>query len=59
MHGAARRQRIVSCLTLAAQCDGSEITTIEGLADDGEPHPVQDAFVRHDALQCGYCTPGR
>ncbi|MEV4620416.1 (2Fe-2S)-binding protein [Asanoa sp. NPDC049573] len=48
-------KRIVSCLTLAAQCDGSEITTIEGLADD----PVQEAFVRHDALQCGYCTAGQ
>ncbi|MEV4532764.1 (2Fe-2S)-binding protein [Asanoa sp. NPDC049518] len=52
-------KRIVSCLTLAAQCDGSEITTIEGIAEDGHPHPVQDAFVRHDALQCGYCTSGQ
>jgi xanthine dehydrogenase YagT iron-sulfur-binding subunit len=52
-------KRIVSCLTLAAQCDGSEITTIEGLAEDGEPHPMQEAFVRHDALQCGYCTAGQ
>ncbi|GIF77696.1 (2Fe-2S)-binding protein [Asanoa siamensis] len=52
-------KRIVSCLTLAAQCDGSEITTIEGLAEDGVPHPVQDAFVKHDAMQCGYCTAGQ
>ena len=52
-------KRIVSCLTLAAQCDGSEITTIEGLAQDGLPHPLQEAFVRHDAMQCGYCTAGQ
>ena len=49
----------MSCLTLAAQCDGREVTTIEGLARDGELHPVQAAFVRHDAFQCGYCTPGQ
>jgi xanthine dehydrogenase YagT iron-sulfur-binding subunit len=52
-------KRVVSCLTLAAQCDGREITTIEGLADDGRLHPLQEAFVRHDAFQCGYCTPGQ
>jgi xanthine dehydrogenase YagT iron-sulfur-binding subunit len=52
-------QRVVSCLMLAAQCDGREVTTIEGLAQDGELHPVQAAFVRHDGFQCGYCTPGQ
>jgi xanthine dehydrogenase YagT iron-sulfur-binding subunit len=52
-------KRVVSCLTLAAQCDGREVTTIEGLAQDGELHPVQAAFVRHDGFQCGYCTPGQ
>ena len=52
-------KRVVSCLTLAAQCEGREVTTIEGLARDGELHPVQAAFVRHDAFQCGYCTPGQ
>src|SRR6202045_3318925 len=51
-------KRVVSCLMLAAQCDGREVTTIEGLARDGELHPVQAAFVRHDGFQCGYCTPG-
>ena len=44
---------------LAAQCDGREVTTIEGLARDGELHPIQAAFVHHDAFQCGYCTPGQ
>jgi xanthine dehydrogenase YagT iron-sulfur-binding subunit len=53
------RKRVVSCLMLAAQCDGREITTIESLADDGRLHPVQEAFLRHDAFQCGYCTPGQ
>ena len=52
-------KRVLSCLTLAVQCDGREVTTIEGLGGDGELHPVQEAFVRHDALQCGYCTPGQ
>jgi xanthine dehydrogenase YagT iron-sulfur-binding subunit len=52
-------RRVLSCLTLAAQCDGREITTIEGLASDGRLHPVQEAFVRHDAFQCGYCTSGQ
>jgi aerobic-type carbon monoxide dehydrogenase small subunit (CoxS/CutS family) len=48
-----------SCLTLAAACAGREITTIEGLAHDGTLHPVQQAFIDHDALQCGFCTPGQ
>jgi xanthine dehydrogenase YagT iron-sulfur-binding subunit len=52
-------RRVVSCLMLAAQCEGREVTTIEGLARDGELHPVQAAFVRHDGFQCGYCTPGQ
>jgi xanthine dehydrogenase YagT iron-sulfur-binding subunit len=52
-------RRVVSCLMLAAQCDGRDVTTIEGLASDGIPHPVQEAFVRHDGFQCGYCTPGQ
>ena len=52
-------KRVLSCLLLAAQCDGHEVTTIEGLAADGRLHPVQEAFVRHDGLQCGYCTPGQ
>lgn len=52
-------KRVVSCLMLAAQCDGRMITTIEGLASEGELHPVQQAFIRHDAFQCGYCTPGQ
>jgi carbon-monoxide dehydrogenase small subunit len=43
---------------LAAQADGRDITTIEGMATDGELHPLQDAFHRHHGLQCGYCTPG-
>jgi xanthine dehydrogenase YagT iron-sulfur-binding subunit len=52
-------KRVLSCLTLAAQCDGTEVVTIEGLASNGVRHPVQDAFIRHDAFQCGYCTPGQ
>jgi xanthine dehydrogenase YagT iron-sulfur-binding subunit len=50
-------KRVLSCLTLAAQCEGREVTTIEGLAPDGRLHPVQEAFIRHDGFQCGYCTP--
>jgi xanthine dehydrogenase YagT iron-sulfur-binding subunit len=52
-------KRVVSCLMLAAQCDGREVTTVEGLSQDGELHPVQAAFIRHDAFQCGYCTSGQ
>ena len=52
-------RRIVSCLTLAAMHDGAEIKTIEGLETDGELHPLQSAFVEHDGLQCGFCTPGQ
>ncbi|TMR24044.1 (2Fe-2S)-binding protein [Nonomuraea turkmeniaca] len=52
-------KRILSCLTLAAQCEGREIITIEGLGVDGVLHPMQEAFVRHDAFQCGYCTSGQ
>jgi xanthine dehydrogenase YagT iron-sulfur-binding subunit len=52
-------KRVVSCLMLAAQADGREVTTIEGLSQDGRLHPVQAAFVRHDAFQCGYCTSGQ
>jgi len=47
-----------SCLVLALQADGRTVTTIEGLAADGELHPVQRAFLEHNALQCGFCTPG-
>jgi xanthine dehydrogenase YagT iron-sulfur-binding subunit len=53
------RKRVLSCLVLAAQCDGRDVTTIEGLAKDQELHPVQRAFIRHDGFQCGYCTPGQ
>ena len=52
-------KRVLSCLTLAAQCEGRDVTTIEGLADGEARHPVQEAFIRHDAFQCGYCTPGQ
>ena len=48
-----------SCITLAAAVQGSEITTIEGLADSGELHPVQQAFIDHGGFQCGICTPGQ
>jgi carbon-monoxide dehydrogenase small subunit len=49
---------VKSCTQLAVQADGASITTIEGLADDGEMHPLQDAFWQEHGLQCGYCTPG-
>ena len=52
-------ERVLSCLTLAARCEGKRVTTIEGLADGDTLHPVQAAFVAHDGLQCGYCTPGQ
>lgn len=52
-------ERINSCFALAVQYEGREITTIEGLAHDGELHPLQAAFVAHDGFQCGYCTPGQ
>jgi xanthine dehydrogenase YagT iron-sulfur-binding subunit len=52
-------RRIVSCLTLAVMKDGATVTTIEGLAANGVLHPLQQAFVDHDAFQCGYCTPGQ
>jgi xanthine dehydrogenase YagT iron-sulfur-binding subunit len=52
-------RRIASCLTLAVMKDGAKVTTIEGLAKDGALHPVQQAFIDHDAFQCGYCTPGQ
>lgn len=51
--------RILSCLTLAVMKDGSDITTIEGIAENGQLHPLQKAFIEHDAFQCGYCTPGQ
>jgi xanthine dehydrogenase YagT iron-sulfur-binding subunit len=51
--------RIKACLALAALYEGRDILTIEGLAADGTLHPLQEAFVEHDALQCGYCTPGQ
>jgi xanthine dehydrogenase YagT iron-sulfur-binding subunit len=52
-------RRINSCLTLAVIHDGRTVTTIEGLATDGALHPLQQAFIDHDAFQCGYCTPGQ
>jgi xanthine dehydrogenase YagT iron-sulfur-binding subunit len=52
-------KRVKSCLSLAALVEGREITTIEGLAEGGELHPLQTAFIEHDAFQCGYCTSGQ
>ena len=52
-------KRINACLTLAVMHDGHEITTVEGLAEGGTLHPLQQAFIDHDAFQCGYCTPGQ
>ena len=51
-------ESVKSCTVLAVQADGSEVTTIEGLASNGKLHPVQQAFHEHHALQCGFCTPG-
>jgi xanthine dehydrogenase YagT iron-sulfur-binding subunit len=52
-------RRVLACLTLAVVCEGRAVTTIEGLADGEELHPMQRAFIEHDAFQCGYCTPGQ
>lgn len=52
-------RRIYSCLTLAVMKDGAQVTTIEGLAQGSTLHPLQQAFMKHDAFQCGYCTPGQ
>jgi xanthine dehydrogenase YagT iron-sulfur-binding subunit len=52
-------RRVLSCLTLAATVQGRPVTTIEGLANGEALHPMQAAFIKHDALQCGYCTPGQ
>ena len=52
-------RRVASCLTLATKAEGREVTTIEGLSDGEVLHPMQQAFIDHDALQCGYCTPGQ
>ncbi|GII90718.1 (2Fe-2S)-binding protein [Sinosporangium siamense] len=52
-------RRILSCLTLAAQCEDRAVTTVEGLSDGAVLQPMQEAFIRHDAFQCGYCTSGQ
>ena len=52
-------RRAVSCLALAVAQDGTDVTTVEGLAADGALHPLQAAFIERDAFQCGYCTPGQ
>lgn len=52
-------KRVNACLTLAVMCDGAELTTVEGLATGDELHPMQQSFIKHDAFQCGYCTPGQ
>src|SRR6187551_2583422 len=52
-------KRVLSCLSLAVMQDGKKITTIEGLAKGEELHPMQEAFIKHDGFQCGYCTPGQ
>jgi len=52
-------RRVNSCLTLAATCQQAKVTTVEGLAEGDKLHPVQAAFIKHDAFQCGYCTPGQ
>lgn len=57
VHVAGRR--VLSCLTLAITCEGREVSTVEGLAEYEELHPMQRAFITHDAFQCGFCTPGQ
>lgn len=52
-------ERVLSCLALAVQYDGRQVTTVEGLGAPGDLHPLQAAFVEHDGFQCGYCTPGQ
>jgi xanthine dehydrogenase YagT iron-sulfur-binding subunit len=52
-------QRVLSCLSLAVMQDGKKVTTIEGLSNGEQLHPMQEAFIRHDGFQCGYCTPGQ
>ncbi|MFC4493387.1 (2Fe-2S)-binding protein [Streptomyces ovatisporus] len=52
-------RRVLACLTLAVACEGREVTTVEGLSEDGELHAMQKAFIAEDAFQCGYCTPGQ
>ena len=52
-------RRVLSCLTLAVMHDGDDIITVEGLERNGVLHPIQEAFIEHDAFQCGYCTPGQ
>jgi xanthine dehydrogenase YagT iron-sulfur-binding subunit len=52
-------RRVLSCLTLTVTKEGASVTTVEGLAKNGELHPLQQAFIDHDAFQCGYCTPGQ
>ena len=52
-------RRVLSCMTLALLAEGRAVTTIEGLANGGKLHPVQAAFIEHDAFQCGFCTPGQ
>jgi xanthine dehydrogenase YagT iron-sulfur-binding subunit len=52
-------RRVLACLTLAVACEGREVTTIEGLATGDALHPMQEAFIEHDAFQCGYCTSGQ
>jgi xanthine dehydrogenase YagT iron-sulfur-binding subunit len=52
-------RRVLACLTLAVACEGRAVTTIEGIARDGELHPMQRAFIEHDAFQCGFCTSGQ
>ncbi len=49
---------ILSCMTLTVECDGANVTTIEGLEKEGKLHPIQQAFIDHTAFQCGFCTPG-